>query len=682
MQQRNNFKAHIASNFNYFGNITKSNFKSVITIQYDTTFEELKCVGLQPSLDRLEAVVYIKQQAGYGGNVCTSGSREYIRFYISMDDGTTWQDQGSTSFTVYDIPDKKPLEYATTIEINPKKFFCFKENILKVRAILSWNFSPPVNTPNFIPVWGNVIESHIQIDPSKIMFFEDLLKESNIEISSKLKDIVDEKQEIKLNENKVPSLSDIHSLYQKKDVPTHRYVFSEFQKFVTKAPEIVTAENLSSKDLFESIGINSVETINKILATQGNTTYEQLECIGLDPNRDALIGIMHLKLSSGYSGNLCSKGSQEYVAFWIDWDDGSGWNYVGTASVNVHDINQIPPDGLKYGLYLPVDVSKHLQNCNKGPKIVKVRATLSWEALPSSWDPNFIPVWGNRVDSLSHIKPGTPNNTGIPNISILGGIGINDINVFGNGKAKSGSLFALTGSQTDEWLHSRECPFGGRVTVQGYPSVGYKYRAIVRKQGSFNEIKVTDNIRTVDFNGIGTWRTADSNGFFTYLNAYENIDNILAWWDTAGNESWEIKLEIADMTGTTLGSTLWYMVQLDNTAPNPVEIHIDSGGDCKSFEVNNPASINGTFKAIDDNLASYGISLLPFASPAGSLSPTTGYSNTNISGNPWSLQTNTLQPCGYVLQLSVSDLTIRNSSPGLHNRNSASVGFCLLAPKD
>ena len=127
MQQRNNFKSHLASNFNYFGNMKNTDSNPVIAIHNDTTFEELKCVGLQPSLNRLEAVVHIKQQSGYSGHICSPGSREYIRFYISMDNGLKWQDQGSTSFSVHDIPDKKPLEYAATLEINPKKLFVLKK---------------------------------------------------------------------------------------------------------------------------------------------------------------------------------------------------------------------------------------------------------------------------------------------------------------------------------------------------------------------------------------------------------------------------------------------------------------------------------------------------------------------------------------------------------------------------
>jgi hypothetical protein len=52
-------------------------------------------VGFQPQFNRLEAVVFAKQQSGYGGDLCARGTQEYVRF-SSLDNGATWQDQGPT----------------------------------------------------------------------------------------------------------------------------------------------------------------------------------------------------------------------------------------------------------------------------------------------------------------------------------------------------------------------------------------------------------------------------------------------------------------------------------------------------------------------------------------------------------------------------------------------------------
>src|SRR5437870_12913072 len=98
-QKRGNFKALLLANPNFFGNLKKSPFKPVLNILADTAYEEIACVGFQPQFNRLEAVVYINRDSGYGGNICSSGSQEYVRFYLSFDNGATWQDQGLSSFS-------------------------------------------------------------------------------------------------------------------------------------------------------------------------------------------------------------------------------------------------------------------------------------------------------------------------------------------------------------------------------------------------------------------------------------------------------------------------------------------------------------------------------------------------------------------------------------------------------
>jgi len=71
---RKNMKALLLANPNYFGNLKGSEFKPVLNIAGDTAYEEIGCVGFNPQLNRLEAVVYINQDSGYDGDVCSSGS--------------------------------------------------------------------------------------------------------------------------------------------------------------------------------------------------------------------------------------------------------------------------------------------------------------------------------------------------------------------------------------------------------------------------------------------------------------------------------------------------------------------------------------------------------------------------------------------------------------------------------
>src|ERR687887_1110737 len=123
-KQRATFKALLLTNPNYFGNLVKSPFTPVLPISGNTHYEELACIGYQPQQSRLEGVVYIYQPEGYGTDICGPGTPEYVRFYLSFDNGTTWQDQGLTSFQAHNIPQGteggKRLEYAVSLALNPR----------------------------------------------------------------------------------------------------------------------------------------------------------------------------------------------------------------------------------------------------------------------------------------------------------------------------------------------------------------------------------------------------------------------------------------------------------------------------------------------------------------------------------------------------------------------------------
>src|SRR5260370_23943271 len=82
--ERQNFVSLILENPNYFGNLEGSAFQPVKPIKFNTSYEELVCVGLQPQLDRLEAVIDIKRPTGYGGASCTAGSYEFVRVLAAL----------------------------------------------------------------------------------------------------------------------------------------------------------------------------------------------------------------------------------------------------------------------------------------------------------------------------------------------------------------------------------------------------------------------------------------------------------------------------------------------------------------------------------------------------------------------------------------------------------------------
>src|SRR6266700_1612538 len=87
--ERSSFRSLFLSNPNYFGTFPKLG-KVVLPKSFDTAFEQLVCLGLDPQHKKLEAVVQIKQQNGYGTDACGEGSREYVRFFVQH--GALWQD--------------------------------------------------------------------------------------------------------------------------------------------------------------------------------------------------------------------------------------------------------------------------------------------------------------------------------------------------------------------------------------------------------------------------------------------------------------------------------------------------------------------------------------------------------------------------------------------------------------
>lgn len=80
--ERLNFKTLLLQNPNYFGTLPKLGGVPVKKINFDTTFEQLTCLGLSQAANRLEAVIQIKQPSGYGTDSCGAGTPEYVRFFV------------------------------------------------------------------------------------------------------------------------------------------------------------------------------------------------------------------------------------------------------------------------------------------------------------------------------------------------------------------------------------------------------------------------------------------------------------------------------------------------------------------------------------------------------------------------------------------------------------------------
>jgi hypothetical protein len=715
-KQRAAFTELLFANPNHFGNFPESGLEPVFPLEANTAYEQLTCVGYNPDRDELEATVQIKLPSGYGGDLCSAGSTEYVRFYV--DYGAGWQDAGLASFNAHDIANAndcaakptKPLTYVVTYPHAPRRSYCRQPTLPKVRAILSWNAMPPVGNPGWTPVWGNTVDRHVQIKP-RIPFLIDLADAvaSTVGKKAKLPKELEyaELEKIPLPDPPDPPFAELAELYVKPEqgagegaeaaeaVEPHRFGLQELQSASTLA--FVSQAELSSKYAeWEELGLDLQAAIAALGETKNDVSYEQLDCLGLDYNRGWLVASLTIKRPTGYLGSLCRRGSYEYVAFWADWEDTCRLEYVGTVKLNVHDIASIPADGLHYWVGLPVtaELAKHRGPCQK-PKLARIRAVLSWNAAPSTVNPDAVPHWGNRLDAHVEIRPGRPVSNQAE-IDIIGGISVSQIDVAGNGMTTQGAVFAEWGSPADPFVigalpgggtgSTRLCPFGGRVNVQAdvpasFAASGYKYRLMTHEVGSMAPPKpVTTPFLTAAGINPPVWRTPDPvTGYVGYLDPSQNVYNMLGWWEagTLGDGLWELWLEMVDASLAPIGSTAAHLIQLDNTRPE-ADVAIASGGDCKDFVQGNP--ISGTLAASDLHFGHFDLYTLPSSlSPP---NPATTRISSSATPDPatWTLATAGLKPCGYVIRLDVYDRTIVGSQPSSHNGRSDDTGLCLRKP--
>lgn len=710
-KERASFDKLLLQNPNYFGNFPESGIEAVLPLSANTAYEELTCVGYNPDRDELEATVQIKLPTGYHGNLCSAGSTEYVRFFV--DYGSGFQDAGLASFNAHDIPNSidcaekptKPLTYVVTFPHDPNRAFCGKPVLPEVRAILSWNAIPPAGNPNWAQVWGNTLDRHVQIKPRRL-FLGDLAEVLGESISKKLKLPKEfeyaEFEPIPLPDPPDPPFAELADLYKSAQhtkgseaVEPHRFGLHELHAASTLA--LVSQPSLVAKVAeWKELGLDLNAAIAALEQTKANVAYEELSCLGLDYNRGWLDATLTIKRPTGYLGNLCQKGSYEYVAFWADWENTCEYEYLGMVALNVHDIASMPPDGLHYWVGLPVtsQLAEHRGPCSK-PKIARIRAVLSWNVLPSNVDPDALQYYGNRLDTHVEIRPGKPVGTDAA-IDVIGGVSVSQIDISGNGMTKQGAIFAEWGSPVDPYVigplmgggtgSTRLCPFGGRINVQAdvpaiFHSSGYKYRLMKHKLGAVDApTPVTTPFVTTSGISLPVWRTPNAGtGYVDYLDPSQNVYNMLGWWEThnLGDDVWELWLELVDAAFNPLGSTGVHLIQLDNTKPE-ADVAIASGGDCKDFNVGDV--ISGTLSASDLHFGHFDLYTLPAS--LGPPNPSTPRASAAEVPNPatWTINTTGMTPCGYVIKLDVYDRAIVGSAPfNSHNARSDDTGLCLRA---
>ncbi len=745
--ERSNFRSLILQNPNYFGNIEKSSFKPVKKLQGDTSYEELACVGLNPPFDRLEGVIRVKKTAGYAGDICTSGSTEYVRFYVDLHGNGIYHDVGLASVGVHDIPGPKPLCYAVWLDFSSIRKFCTIENILKVRAILSWNAPPPANTPNFVPVWGNRVDVQVQIQPAYFFLFGDLVKEidlAKINIPDPIGPVIhslDPATKLVAAPPQPVTLAQKKEIYKKTDVPIHRFAFSQTYPLLFEEAVVPDAFLAGDKSALQEVGLSAQEVSDLVskfqLKTDGDTSFEELNCVGLRPAKDVLEAVLTVKKQNGYSGSLCGNGSTEYVAFWMDFGDGAGFKYVGTTTVTVHDLKTIPANGVKYAVSLKANLSKWRVPCEVGARVARLRAILSWETPPPPNNPNYVPVWGNREECRVQLRPGQEAGH-VPLILTVGDVPTNRIDQ---------TTGLATGGMEIANFTLNQSPFGGTITITGDignpPDVfagklPFKYKIEVSRDGvnDFHPLTNTITVSTEErlngnpiFCGFfeticdATLTAVDDgdglgDGWYTYLESPTGVhtrtlvDEVLGRWPTnsAMEGMWKIRLTAKDPNTIDINTMkpkvypgfAEVKVWIDNTAAtahlhitnavfngNPIQSAVDCGKFPVGTILSGPYSVHDAGSApndLDPTFQHFGgltFTVLPTAPAHGAavspssrafpVVPTIGEDGT------WTLDTHGMDACGYVIELVACDRTNYDSRGNpLCSRDE--VGFCLETP--
>lgn len=111
----------------------------------------------------------------------------------------------------------------------------------------------------------------------------------------------------------------------------------ETNSVLTIQPERLHFTHMLAKNAnyFGNIAGSKLKPVIQLIS---NTNYEQLTCVGYNPDTTNMEATFSIKMSSGYSGNLCQLGSFEYVRFYMDFHDGAGFIDQGSVAINVHDI--------------------------------------------------------------------------------------------------------------------------------------------------------------------------------------------------------------------------------------------------------------------------------------------------------------------------------------------------------
>lgn len=686
------------------------NLQAIIQQNGITYWERLVCAGYNPAMRQLEATVSVKRPTGYSGSLCSNGSSEYVRFFIDW--GAGFVDVGVNSVQVYDIPDpaagtSHPLSFLVILSLDERSHrrICRSPVVPALRAVLSWNVAPGPD-PNAPPHFGNVLDTHIQIQPG--LRYKDVV---DVKIVQKLALDIDLEAEVP---QKAAPRGDFKSLLHadgRADVPQHRTVFGAFHPLI--APSAYAFAPPYSTSEIEAVKIDWAAVLAALNKDKANVDFEQVTCAGLSPAQDTLGAVVHVRRPSGYSGDLCSTGSFEYVAFWADFDnDGTFDEYLGTANVKVHDITPFPDGGIDYCVLWPVDLSKRIRSC-RTPQVIGIRAVLSWATPPSTTDPNDLKTWGNRLDVKVLLRKAEKPGTGglIEQLYDIGNVPLVNID------NSSHLAYPSPGSIGD----GSNRPWGGLVRIGGRiqgagapPSVWFKVEYADHTQGNWKPVTTKETFEMMyplDFlhpqhditvSAVNGWLEYQENAV-AFPAVFERTAK-LSTWNTNGLPDGAYDLRLAYTTDNPSAGTpshiaysLTKTIMLCNTgfalsAAVPPLAGLDlsatldlviTGGDCRKYSKQANETVQGELRVAHPYFGSWNLDLQPTSHTHG-ITPTpvsrefVTPPDTGDAAEAWTLAVGGLDACGYTITLWGYDRTIIDSNGAIVHWNRKAVGFSVV----
>jgi len=148
------------------------------------TFEQIRACGFYPQETRLVCELDIKQKSGYGGNIGSLGSFEFVYFCVDWNCDGQFSASEATGMGIVHMHDESAgagptWQYAVYRDIDPPgqpsplcRVRTGPGNVTitqtngpthAARAILSW-FTPATSC-SYSPFWGNVVNFQMRLDP-------------------------------------------------------------------------------------------------------------------------------------------------------------------------------------------------------------------------------------------------------------------------------------------------------------------------------------------------------------------------------------------------------------------------------------------------------------------------------------------------------------------------------------